>query len=340
MAHCDRWLAHLDNRLAYERAMLEDQGGYAEPKRKSKAELPILNYSGTISYRNPYHEENITGEAVHLTKAQWADIGPDYKGTRVSSCGTHRVRTTMMAPGRRHQLVAVFLTDSKQHARPTGGQIEAKAREEQAEREEIMQARTRRLVQRAAQQQAQEPDCQAEAFEALEQQAEAGVQVVAVPQLFPTPPALADRMVQLAEIRPEHRVLEPSAGTGNLLRAIGPEPDKVAVEIDPRLVEVLARSGFSGLHIHQGNFLECNGDIGTFDRIVMNPPFTRGEDIKHIKHAAEHLRPGGVLVALCASGPRQWDELRPLATSWEDLPPWTFKEQGTGVRVSLLLIRR
>ncbi|PYQ57641.1 MAG: SAM-dependent methyltransferase [Acidobacteria bacterium] len=146
-------------------------------------------------------------------------------------------------------------------------------------------------------------------------------------------------MVELAEIEPEHRALEPSAGTGNLLKAIGPSPDKVAVEINPGLVELLARAGFSGLHIHQGDFLECNGEIGAFDRIVMNPPFSKGVDIKHIRHALDHLRPGGVLVALCANGSRQRNALQPLADLWEDLPPGSFKEAGTGVNVALLVIR-
>jgi len=47
-----------------------------------------------------------------------------------------------------------------------------------------------------------------------------GVVIVAVPQLFPTPPELADRMVALADIRPGQRVLEPSAGTGRIIDAI------------------------------------------------------------------------------------------------------------------------
>ena len=49
----------------------------------------------------------------------------------------------------------------------------------------------------------------------------------------------------------------------------------------------------------QADFLECNGDLGTFDRIVMNPPFTNGDDIKHIMHALKMLKPGGRLVAIC-----------------------------------------
>ena len=60
----------------------------------------------------------------------------------------------------------------------------------------------------------------------------------------------------------------------------------------------------------QADFLECNGDLGTFDRIVMNPPFANGDDIKHIMHALKMLKPGGRLVAICANGPRQNDKLK------------------------------
>jgi hypothetical protein len=48
----------------------------------------------------------------------------------------------------------------------------------------------------------------------------AGVQVVTAPQLFPTPPELAARMVEQADIQPGQRVLEPSVGTGNIAKAI------------------------------------------------------------------------------------------------------------------------
>jgi SAM-dependent methyltransferase len=133
-------------------------------------------------------------------------------------------------------------------------------------------------------------------------------------------------------------ILGPSAGTGNLLKAIGDQPDKVAVEIHPDLVRRLAACGVSGLDIRQADFLTCNGDLGTFDRIVMNPPFQNADDVKHIQHARSLLKPGGRLVALCANGPRQQAQLRPLAAHWEELPLDTFQEQGTGARVALLII--
>lgn len=74
----------------------------------------------------------------------------------------------------------------------------------------------------------------------------------------------------------------------------------------------------------------------------MNPPFENGSDIKHIRHAFTFLKGGGVLVALCAAGPRQEDNLRPWVEAnggtWEPLGPGLF--EGTGVSVVLLSIRK
>jgi 16S rRNA G1207 methylase RsmC len=70
----------------------------------------------------------------------------------------------------------------------------------------------------------------------------------------------------------------------------------------------------------------------------MNPPFDMGSDIKHIKHAITFLKPGGRLVALCANGPRQQDQLQPLADHWEVLPEGSFKQVGTNVNMALLVI--
>ncbi len=169
-----------------------------------------------------------------------------------------------------------------------------------------------------------------------------GVQFVAAPQLFITPAPLAARMVAMADIEPGHRVLEPSAGTGALIAAIGKAPDKFAVEINPDLVEHLARAGFSGLHVHQGDFLGFNGALGKFDRVIMNPPFSNGQDIAHILHAAGMLKDGGLLVAICAGGPRQNRKLCRVVEerggTWEALPQGTFKESGTMVNAVLLSI--
>jgi phospholipid N-methyltransferase len=187
----------------------------------------------------------------------------------------------------------------------------------------------------------------AEAFDALKQTLKAGVQVVTAPQLFPTPSDLAARMVALAGIEPGNEVLEPSAGTGRLLDALI-SPDQtdwkgarvsrlVAVELNPALAKRL-RVTYACADVREGDFLERNGDLGKFDRVIMNPPYENGADIKHIQHAITMLKPGGRLVALCANGPRQNDKLKPLASSWETLPAETFEESGTKVNAALLVI--
>ena len=61
-------------------------------------------------------------------------------------------------------------------------------------------------------------------------------------------------------------------------------------------------------------------------------------DIKHIKHALGMLKQGGTLVSLCANGPRQNEQLKPLTDHWEVLPPGSFKDEGTKASVALLVI--
>jgi protein-L-isoaspartate O-methyltransferase len=186
-------------------------------------------------------------------------------------------------------------------------------------------------------------------IDAMRASLKAGITVAAVPQLFPTPIDVAEYMVELAGIEPGQRVLEPSAGTGSILgamggRMFGHNPERgavVAVEINRGLADRLAGE-FPLTDVRCTDFLACNGDLGKFDRILMNPPFENGSDIGHILHAYEFLKPGGRLVAICADGPRQQRSLKPLAEStggiWEPLPIETFKNQGTGVRTALLVI--
>src|SRR5262249_50300561 len=135
-------------------------------------------------------------------------------------------------------------------------------------------------------------------------------------------------------------ILEPSAGTGALLDALRRRPLGLigglsVVEINPLLAEALQAKGYT---VRCADFLACRDNLGQFDRILMNPPFTHGEDIKHIEHARTLLAPGGRLVALCAAGPRQQAALQPVCEQWIPLPPGSFHEQGTNVNVALVVI--
>lgn len=171
----------------------------------------------------------------------------------------------------------------------------------------------------------------------------AGVLPIAADQLFVTGPALADELVALADIRPGARVLDPSAGTGDLLAAaakICPSAQLQAVEIDARLVAGL-RARLPEADVTATDFLDVIPDaFGLVDRIVMNPPFRNGADVVHIEHARRFLAPGGRLVAICANGPRQHEKLRPAVMAaggtWERLPAGAFKHAGTTVHAVML----
>jgi len=187
-----------------------------------------------------------------------------------------------------------------------------------------------------------EPDAEAGVFAAMRDAVKDGVKVVAADQLFPTPPELAKRVVELAEIRAGDRILEPSAGTGALLDALRAKPlaytgGLVVVEINRGLAEALESRGYD---VRCSDFLGCDGDLGQFDRIIMNPPFSNGDDVRHIEHAMTMLAPGGRLVAICANGPRQQKQLKPIATEWHDLDPGSFKASGTNVNAAIVVIER
>lgn len=357
-----RWVAHYENRLAYERAMLGETGYVEPPKRASKAVLPLLNYDGPVRVRNPYHRGEFDDYATAhpMTSTEYAKIHKDYKGTRIDEHGTHRVRVAMLSG----QLVRVFLTDAKVHARPGTGEaaaeVDARVQAAQdtlqrnAKARAAAKARNAEVIaahrgeRRAVRQQDQSA---VETFKALRAAVKAGVQVVSAPQLFPTPAALAAEVVARAEIGPGDRVLEPSAGTGALLRAIvdaahgraGPAPSVTAVEINRQLADALP--AHLAERVICADFLTCDpGRLGLFDRIVMNPPFQNAADIDHVVHALGFLAPGGRLVSICANGPRQTATLRPLAEShggqWVELPPGAFAESGTQVRAALLVLNK
>lgn len=182
-------------------------------------------------------------------------------------------------------------------------------------------------------------------FEAINKTVQAGGKIAAVPNLFPTPPAVADIMVELAKISKDDVVLEPSAGTGNLIDAVkraGINPIVfTAIEQNQALREGLVARRARGewwddMTILRADFLTVTSSELKFTKILMNPPFDKGIDIKHVEHALGFLEPGGKLVAIIAGGSRQAAAFKDRASYWEELPSGTFA--GTGVRSILMVI--
>ncbi len=115
---------------------------------------------------------------------------------------------------------------------------------------------------------------------------------------FPTPAALVNKMLDNADIQPEHTILEPSAGLGHIADIISerhPENPLTVCEISYSLCEALKLKGYE-IDIRE-DFLS---HTQTYDRIIMNPPFENGQDMDHVRHAFSLLNPGGRLVAIMA----------------------------------------
>lgn len=302
-----RWLAHLDNRLTYERAMMGESGG-----------LPA---------------DRVKPEKGGACKCLWA---PRHGWAYIQR--VNKVSVSVLSNygnGGRNFLTTVKL--DKISALMTAAEVAA-ARDS-GRLQETQDGTGFYLLDTPAPEPVKpaEPEPNGEQFRAMKSALKEGVRVTVAPQLFPTPAEIAARVVEFAEIERGHLVLEPSAGTGALLKAL-PEGHRAhAVEINEALAQDL-RERFPHCPVACRDFLEVPARSCTFDRVVMNPPFQNGADLKHIRHALTFLKPGGRLVAICANGPRQQEALQTVATHWEDLPADTFKEQGTSVRAALVVI--
>lgn len=129
---------------------------------------------------------------------------------------------------------------------------------------------------------------------------------------FPTGDRLAARVAELAQLdQPEPlAILEPSAGTGALalaaLERIHAGSKIWTVERVPALsavLDIIAEGHPEQVaNLGTGDFLAYeDGQFSgpaEFDRIVMNPPFERGQDMQHVQAAYSLLKPGGILVAI------------------------------------------
>ncbi len=168
----------------------------------------------------------------------------------------------------------------------------------------------------------------------------------ALQDFYPTPGGVVQQMVDLAAIEPHHLVLEPSAGEGAIARAVGAPSGRLTMyEAHPGRAEIL-RSGWPGATVLEGDFLSAVAKP-VFHRVIMNPPFHRGVDVLHVAHALDFLAPGGRLVAIMSLGIcfRQdaktaalRERLRAMGARFKPLPAGAFKEAGTGVNTTLVVV--
>lgn len=193
---------------------------------------------------------------------------------------------------------------------------------------------------------------------------------------FPTPQDAADRLfdnlsVQRRKDQPRMRILEPSAGTGNLARRciVRPSPitagmpdwerkrnaewneglrfdnhvDCVEIQVDLAL-KLRAERIYANVYCTDFMTMQPDADA-LYDLIVMNPPFDRERDIDHVNHAIGFLKPGGRLVAIMSAGSEFREtkksvafrkRIEKMAPRWHDLPAGSFSSVGTNCNTVVL----
>jgi len=165
-------------------------------------------------------------------------------------------------------------------------------------------------------------------------------------QFFPTPLKLAKEICEMAEITNQCDCLEPSAGSGAIANVIK--------EYLPKSLTVIELDESNMRHLKEFNPL-IGQDFLTwktnrrFDKIVMNPPFCKKQDIKHIMKAWELLRPKGTLVSILSPSPFYCDDklskdfrnfLNENNAVIKDFDEGEFKESGTTIRIKCIKITK
>lgn len=191
---------------------------------------------------------------------------------------------------------------------------------------------------------------------------------------FFTPADLAARMVDALDIREGTHVLEPSAGNGRLIwEALERGALVTAVELDADhcaglIHETRERQKHGDLFVFNADFIEWTpASPHPIDVVIMNPPFSGNQDIRHVQQALRWLRPGGKLAAIMSphftfardAASEDFRELigypspprsaqlgmdppaeRIAEASVQLLPAGTFKASGTNVSAVLVLIEK
>lgn len=169
-------------------------------------------------------------------------------------------------------------------------------------------------------------------------------------QFFATPDNLCDYLVDLAGIEEYDMILEPSAGQGAIIKAIQRrhntdvhycelmELNRTFLQRIPRTIPLTA------------NFLvfaKSKHFHGTFHKIIANPPFSKNQDIDHIRAMYSLLHENGRIVTIAskhwqyASGKKEsefkkWIEQ--IGAIVEEIPAGSFKESGTNIATCLIII--
>lgn len=157
-------------------------------------------------------------------------------------------------------------------------------------------------------------------------------------QFYPTPEPIQRVVADLIELQDGDKLLEPSAGRGDLLTFIDAPDQTTCIELSPMFCKILESKGYKTTN---GDFLKWSDENTgvTFDKIAMNPPYSEGRAKAHVEAAIRHLEPGGRCVAVMPGSERmQWLDAGQYRV--EDCGTFSGEFEDTGVTVKVFTLCR
>lgn len=159
-------------------------------------------------------------------------------------------------------------------------------------------------------------------------------------QFFPTPAELARKVVALAEIKDGEQCLEPSAGRGAIAQFM---PGCDCIELNPDNAAYLKEHGFNVVH---DDFMTFEPKK-EYDVIVMNPPFNKGQSVRHVTKAIQIAKRCVVAITdfgITYRNDKATAEFRELVKSYggtiEPVEEGAFKESGTMIKTCIVTVRK
>jgi hypothetical protein len=169
-----------------------------------------------------------------------------------------------------------------------------------------------------------------------------------IPYYFPTPKQICQELINHAYLEQGMKILEPSAGKGDIAQAIKEafDADLDVCEINYNLGKILTLKGFNLIAQDCFDLTEP-----VYDRIIANPPFGSGQELDHVYHYYNLLVEGGLMVVILPESIefnsrnvyktfREW--LQDKCRLNEPLPDGAFlkSDHPTGVKTRILVIEK
>lgn len=154
-------------------------------------------------------------------------------------------------------------------------------------------------------------------------------------QFYPTKKELAEKLIDYASFETgKEKVLEPSSGQGGLCKFIPVDKENIdCVEISKINQEILKLKGYK---VIDEDFLKFSVKTKKrYDRIIMNPPFSKGRAETHVKQAFSLLNEGGNVTAIVPASMKDKVIIQNATHTYSEV----FNDNFDNTKVAVVIVR-